>query len=274
MKKLLGIGSALLLTIGLTACGTTTSGKDVEDIINSSISASEKLESFHVKMEMEQDIIPAAEDAGEVTQSSVIEMDYVTEPLGMYQTTEMTMMGMPIEAETYFTEEGLYTKDSMSNQWQSAPKELSDSIVEMSKKQADATEQLKQLKEYIKDVKVEEKEDHYLISFSASGEEYQSLVEETVESTMPEGIMPKELLEGLKVNKLSYTYEIDKKTYHPINFTVDMDFNMEIEGEKVQSVQKMKGSYSKINEIDEINIPADVKESAVEIDESALQGEQ
>jgi hypothetical protein len=273
MKKLLGLGSAIFLAVGLTACGTTTSGKDVEDIINSSIAASEDLESFHVKMEMEQDIIPAAEDAEKVTQESTIEMDYVTEPLGLYQTTEMTMMGMPIEAETYFTEEGLYTKDSMSDQWQAAPKELSDSIVEMSKNQADATEQLKQLKEYIKDVKFEEKGDHYLISFSASGEEYQSLVEETVESTMPDAMLPKELLEGLKVNKLSYSYEIDKETYHPLNFTVDMNIDMEIEGEKVQSVQKMKGSYTKINEIDDITIPAEVKENAVEMDGAALQGE-
>lgn len=273
MKKLLGLGSAIFLAAGLTACGTTTSGKDVEDIINSSIAASEDLESFHVKMEMEQDIIPAAEDAEKVTQESTIEMDYVTEPLGLYQTTEMTMMGMPIEAETYFTEEGMYTKDSMSNQWQAAPKEMSDSIVQMSKDQADATEQLKQMKEYIKDVKVDEKDDRYVISFSASGEEYQNLVEEQVEATMPEGLMPKEMLEGLKVNKLDYTYEIDKKTYHPLNFTVNMDFDMEIEGEKVQSVQKMTGSYSKFNEIEDITIPAEVKENAVEMDEAALQGE-
>jgi hypothetical protein len=270
MKKLLGIGSALLLTIGLTACGTATNGKDLEGIINSSISASEKLESFHVTMDMEQEIIPAAEGAGKVTQTSKIEMDYVTKPLGMYQTTEMTMMGMPIESETYFTEEGLYTKDSMSNQWQTAPKELSDSIIEMSKKQADTTEQLEQLKQYVEDVKMEEKDGVYIISFTASGEEYQSLVEETIDSTMPEGILPEELLAGLKVNELSYTYEIDKKTYHPLNFTVDMDFDMEIEGEKVQTVQKMKGSYSKINEIDDITLPAEVKNGAVEMDDSAM----
>ncbi|MEG9295406.1 DUF6612 family protein [Mangrovibacillus sp. Mu-81] len=273
MKKLLGIGTAALLVFTLTACGTATGGKDLEGIMNSAIEASENLDSFHVKMEMEQDIIPSGEEGEKVTQTSTIEMDYVTEPLGMYQTTEMTMMGMPIESETYFTEDGLYTKDSMSNQWQAAPKELSDSIVEMSKNQADASEQLKQLKEYAKDVKFEEKEDHYLISFKASGDEYQSLVEDTIDSTLPEGLMPKELLEGLKVNALSYTYEIDKKTYHPLNFSVDMDFDMEIEGEKVQSVQKMNGSYSKINEIDDITIPAEVKESAVEIDESALMTE-
>jgi hypothetical protein len=273
MKKLIGIGTAAVLAISLTACGTTTGGKDLEGIMNSAIDASENLESFHVEMEMDQDIIPAGAESEKVSQASTIEMDYVTEPLGMYQTTEMTMMGMPIESETYFTEEGLYTKDSMSNQWQAAPKGLSDSIVEMSKNQADASEQLKQLKEYAKDVKFEEKEDHYIISFTASGDEYQRLVEDTIESTMPEGLMPKELLEGIKVNELSYTYEIDKKTYHPLNFSVNMDFDMEIEGQKIQSVQKMKGSYSKINDIDNITIPAEVIENAVEIDEAALKNE-
>ncbi|MCA1055707.1 hypothetical protein LCM10_11985 [Rossellomorea aquimaris] len=74
-------------------------------------------------------------------------------------------------------------------------------------------------------------------------------------------------------DQLNYTYEIDKKTYHPLTFTIEMDFTMEIERKKVQTHQKMKGSYSKINEIDKITIPADVKESVVEFDESALQDE-
>jgi hypothetical protein len=48
---------------------------------------------------------------------------------------------------------------------------------------------------------------------------------------------------------------------------------MEIEGEKVQTVQKMTGSYSNINEIDDITIPAEVKKGAVEMDDSAMPGE-
>jgi|GEM_PF-5677559 len=46
---------------------------------------------------------------------------------------------------------------------------------------------------------------------------------------------------------------------------MDMDLTMTIEGESMKMKQEMKGIVSKINEIEKIEVPAEVVQNAVEM---------
>jgi len=68
----------------------------------------------------------------------------------------------------------------------------------------------------------------------------------------------------MEVNHLFLEYAIDKDTYHIKNYNMDMDYDMEIEGQKMNTTQKIESEYSNINNVDPIEVPDDVKEEAVD----------
>ena len=76
-----------------------------------------------------------------------------------------------------------------------------------------------------------------------------------------------EMLNNMDVKSLDVVMYIDKETFYTNAFDLDMDMTMKIEEEEMRIVQKMKSVITKINEIDEIVVPQEVIDRAVDLEE-------
>ena len=76
-----------------------------------------------------------------------------------------------------------------------------------------------------------------------------------------------EILNNMDVKSLEVVMYIDKETFYTNAFDLDMDMTMKIEEEEMRIVQKMKSVITKINEIDEIVVPQEVIDGAVDFEE-------
>ena len=77
-----------------------------------------------------------------------------------------------------------------------------------------------------------------------------------------------ELMENMEVKALNFEIFIDKETFYTNAFNMDMDMTMTIEGQEMHIVQKIKADISKINEIEKIEIPQEVLDNAIDINEA------
>jgi hypothetical protein len=73
-----------------------------------------------------------------------------------------------------------------------------------------------------------------------------------------------EALDSMTFNELSYTINIDKETFLPTTFEMLVDMSMDVEGETLTIKQDATGSYTKINGVDSITVPEDVKTNAID----------
>ena len=123
------------------------------------------------------------------------------------------------------------------------------------------------LQEFIDDFKFEQDDKHYILKLNASGEKFGTLVQDELESS---GLLDEmnaeetEVLENMEIHKIEYEIFIDKETFQTTAFNLVMDMDMEVEGEKMSIQQDVQSKINKINEIDEIKVPQEVIDGAVE----------
>ncbi|QTN00154.1 hypothetical protein ERJ70_13115 [Sediminibacillus dalangtanensis] len=260
MKKIfLPMCSLLFLVLLMTACSADEKA-ELEDIYQQTLTASEELENFEMEAEVNQQV-----EGGEVEIppiSTTINAEIQLKPLAFHQT--MDMMGQTVEM--YYTEEGMFFKDPQQGQWMKGPKELADQLnMAAVQQQQNPTDQLKQLEDYAEDFSIEETDNRYILSLSASGEGFDQLLEEQLNS-LPEGEITAEVLDTLKINKLDYTITVSKDTYYLETMTVDMDLDIEENGTTTNLSQKMESTYRNFNELDTIEIPEEVTDTAIEME--------
>lgn len=259
MKRFISVfASVFVLMFVLSACSEAEE-KTVTDIFNNAVEASNSLESFAMDMEMDMDMSVPDLPSQQVKVKTKAEV--VTEPLALHQT--MDFMGQSIEM--YFTEEGMYMQQPGNEQWIKAPKEMMNEITQMSQAQQNPGEQLEQLKKYMEDFKMEEKENTYVLSVSSSGDKMKDFIKETLQQNLPESSMSDDMLKGVTINSINYTFTIDKETYYPTALDLKMDLEIEQNGQKSKIKQNIKGTYSKYNEIGEITVPEEIKNNAMEM---------
>ena len=75
-------------------------------------------------------------------------------------------------------------------------------------------------------------------------------------------------MENMEVKSLEYEIFIDKETFYTNAFNMNMDMTMKVEGEEMHIDQKVKADISKINEIEKIEIPQEILDNAVDINEA------
>lgn len=238
--------------IGLTACGSEVTEETIQDVINNTIEASKNIKSIHLSMEIDEISTPSVGEA--VKTNIIIEMDFLTDPIFIYQLIELT--NISYRMEMYLTEESYYTKDTISNKWVKASKEQYSEALEDSKQQTDTGLMLEKLRKYVDELTLIEKSNFYILSFTASGEKYKDLLTDTISTTLPDDISLEEVLEMLSIN---YTLYIEKETYYPKKFNIDTDIEIDVDGYKVNTVQTIEGNYFRINEVDAIAIPDEIK---------------
>ncbi|SIT89045.1 DUF6612 family protein [Edaphobacillus lindanitolerans] len=285
MKKVLTALAAGALAFGLAACsdkaepapGTSkekTSDMTAEQVYEKAMEASKDMKSAEAKMNISQDIEVPGQDV-QMTSDSEFDVQMVLEPLAMHQKGKTSMKmndeEMAMDIDMYMTEDGtiyLYTPEA--DQWLKM-EGMMEGLDQLTAQQPDPEEQLAQLQQYAKEMKFEQTDDDYVLKLDADGEKFNDLVKETMEEQLPpemlEGMSEEERqsLENMNISDMAYEIHIDKKTYDLKAMNMKMTMTMEAEGEEMTIAMDMKSVYTNINGIENIEVPQDVIDSAVDI---------
>jgi hypothetical protein len=288
LKKTLSVLFTSLLVFMLAACNQTattvnespetkeedknenTSELTLEQVMTNSMEASEEMKSFVVQMDMKQEMT-APEQTEAINMESTIDMKVVTEPMTLYQKMDMKMNDVgadnALSTETYFSADGIYILDPAANQWMKFPKEMSDQLMQLSNQQTNPAEEIKKLQQFVDDFTFEQDEQNYILKLNASGDKFTEFIKETVKETFPQELSAGvDMFNNMKINEVKYEIFIDKETFYPTSLNTVMDMEVTAEGQTLKMKQNMEGQYSDFNTIEEVKVPQEVIDNAVEMD--------
>ncbi|AST91635.1 MULTISPECIES: DUF6612 family protein [Sutcliffiella] len=295
-KQLLKLFTVVFMVLLLAACGSSTEtvnkNEDVslppeeekvdasepadeieeepaltaEQVLEKTTEATAELKSYSMDMNINQKITLNDEEPIEMKTTS--KSDLTLSPLAMYQSTKMNdpTMGIEMESETYFTEEGFFTYDPTFGEWYKFPSEFTAELIELTEmQQQNPAEQLEILKSFSDELSMTEEGNEYILTFEGNGDQYEELINATIPMMGDDmGEMLEEVLSMMKINHISYKIHVDKETLVQTKMFITMDMEMEIEGEVMSMYQEMDMSLYNYNEIDEIVIPQEVLDNAQE----------
>ncbi len=250
----------------LSACSETTEsggeikvdeGVDAQEVFEKSIEAQEDVKSFKMNAEVNQ-TIGSGED--KIDMKSEIEADMVMDPMAFHQMIDMTANGEAMQMESYFTEDGFFTKQG--DQWMKFPDEMTDTLLSMQESQVDPVKQMKMLKEYVDEFTLTEENGTYVMTLKASGDKFQQLMDKTVEEMGTQSEVMQQSMDQMKVNEVAYTYSLDKESYLPVQFEMVMDSEMTMDSETMSMVMNLDSTYDQYNEIGDVTVPEEVIENA------------
>ncbi|MFJ5770644.1 DUF6612 family protein [Psychrobacillus sp. NPDC093180] len=283
MKKWTTLIAVATLSLGLAACNETAKPAEktevtkkseltLQEVYDKSIAASEELKSVRAVMDLNQKMnIPNEENELEI--SSKMDMEYIVEPMQMHQKGTSTVSGLvegmtdqTSKSESYMTADEFYVYDESTGagQWMKLPQEMMVGIMNASE-QANASDQLKQIEGYLDDFTFEQDNDNYILTLEASGEKFTELVKTQVDEVMQSMGMGEEIQMDFDIHSVNYLIHIDKETFQTNKLDVVFDMDMDIDGEKMNIVQDVKSTFSGFNEVEEIVIPQEVIDQAVEL---------
>lgn len=285
MKKWMTLMATSALALSLVACNTSatptsktseenTSDLTLKQVFEKSLAQSESIESLSADLDMVQKIEVPAQDVAMDTTSKMT-MDLIVDPLSMYQkgTTSTTIPGeessgqpQEIEMESFMTADGFFTHDNMSQQWMKLSKDMYEQMISISQKQADPSQQLKDLETFMDDFTFNQDDKEYVLKLSASGDKFNELIQKQIAETMPElGADEQEMLKELNIKKVDYEIHIDKETFNTTALNVVMDMTMAVDGEEMTLYQDMKSTFSNYNGVKNIVVPQEVLDNAQEM---------
>lgn len=239
----------------------------LEDVFKKAQEVADNVNGMHIDMDMTQSI--ATSESGEdITSLVKIDMDVVQDPLSMYQLMDMDMGDFgKVETELYLSEEGMFMKSPEGDGWMKFPAEGLDELVEMVDAGPETTIDYDALQEFIDEFTFEQSDEHYILKLQASGDQFNKLMREELASSDMMNMLSEdelEVLENMKTHQLDYEIFIDKETFETTAFELILDVEMSAMEEVVRIQQDVKAQMSQINEIEEIEIPQEVIENAVQ----------
>jgi len=246
----------VVLCLGVTACGTKES-LDKNEVLEKASDAVETLKSYTVDMNYKtnaMDMDMTMKGTGDITHN----------PDAMHFNMSMSFPGMSMDFEMYIKEKEAFM--SMFGEWvQLDSEEIGlESFDQLNK------EEMEKLERFSDDFKMTDKDDQYVLSLSAKGDQYEELVRSLVETSMEDFTGESEsTIEDIKVNNLDMEIYIDKKSFFMTKQKVKAD--LVVDGVKMT----LDGEFnmSNMNQVKPIEIPQEVRDNAVKMDESFGMGE-
>ncbi|WP_240377337.1 DUF6612 family protein [Bacillus piscicola] len=237
-----------------------------ETILAQSIEAMEAINSYRIDMTMDQ----ATQIQGEeIPMGMELQMDVTQKPMMFHQVISMPNPenGEMMEMEQYMNEDGtVYLHEPTTNQWMSMSAE-SMGMANLENMQMSPQEQLEMLQDFSQNLKLNEEGEFYKLTVNGSGEE----LKEIAKTFSPMNNDPQtqadmeQAMNQLDIENLSYVMFIDKETFYQKEFELKMDMAMEQDGQTMSLTQSSKGKFSKLDGIDEIKIPHEAIEQAVDV---------
>ncbi|MFM1654644.1 DUF6612 family protein [Brevibacillus sp. B_LB10_24] len=278
MKKFTLTLLGAILALGITACGdkgtngtnTNNQGETqtekaitVDELLTKSAEASQKLNSFSMEANMNQNITIAQGDQKQEQKIDIaMKADANKEPFGMYQEMKMSMPGQgEQDIKQYITKEAIYTQ--VQGNWVKLPDEMIGNMIQALEESAKPEKQLEQFKSIAKDMKVAEDGDKYVMTGDLSGDGLKDLAKSLMsQAGSGEDQQALEMIEKMNIKNIKVTYAVNKDSFLPVQSDIDMVMEMEEGGQKISMDIAMKSSFSKYNEVGEIKVPQEVVDSA------------
>ena len=242
---------------------------DLNELLTDVSTATQNIKSVAIDMLIHQTIgMPAGEgEAGQpLAIDSNVRMDLIVDPL--LASVEMDME-LPEEAQSdepltmlmYMDKDYIYMQ--MPGFGEMEPEWMKMSITAMGGPALDP-ESLKQtmgnadslsaLKEVEDELEVTDQGDAWLIHYEGSGETAQKLFEMQLQAAGNSAASDIENAD-MKIDHIDYNYVIGKSDILPRSLKADLSYSINLEGQTLPITQKLEGNYSRINEIDAIDIP-------------------
>lgn len=267
------------LSIALVAgCGDTAEPVDgteneanltLQQVYENAMQRQQNLKSVHAETKMDQ-VTTFLMDGQtmEMTSNSNLAMDIQQNPMAMYSkgTIEMDMgednMEMPIEM--YMTEEdGFYLYNGESNEWLKMPDEQYEQLLAQTGAQADASQQLEQLEQFIEDFSFEQDEENYLLTLNIEGDQFKQFILSQMGASLGESMeMNEEILKNMSFEDSQYNIVVAKDTFDIKEMDMDLKIITNVEGQETTIENDANIVYSKFDEVKEINIPNEVLKEA------------
>lgn len=262
MKKFLPMSFAAMLVTGTAITNVSAEELDASDILTQSNEAMLGLESYESATTIEQTMQEPLTDET-ITTTSQSEEQVILDPFTMHQTVTTSIPeGEDVTLETYWTDEGFYTEDPEGG-WMVMPEEFHDDIQELMELTM-AEDYLAHAEALGESMEVEEIDNTYVLTYEGDGE---ALLEEGLDMEgMGNGDFD-EAMDFLSFNDLSFEMTIDQDTHYMTELTMDMEMDMDLEGETVRSNQSIDMSLFNFNGVDSIEVPEDVVNEAVPMDD-------
>lgn len=266
----------------LVACsGTETPNEDTsgekehsptaEEVYTKAMEQLDALESTAFNLDMEQ-ITDFGEDEITTTKASVTG-ELIEEPFTMYQNGSLTMGSpvtgeMDINIEMYVQDEVVYVYEDFFNNWiKGTMDDLTDIGLEIGEEQSPFSH-VEELDQYIEDFTFKQTEDTFSFTLDTKSDAFHQLIIDGIQEFQLDLDESEDLIELIDINQLDYTFIIDQETFNMLSF--EIDFTADItEDEEIIAVESTIGAeFSNFNEVDEITIPQEVIDQAVDRDEA------
>ena len=241
----------------------------LQQVFEKAMERQQNLKSVHAETTMDQvTSLMMDGETMEMTSTSNLAMDITQNPLAMYTngTMEMDMSNekfeMPIEM--YMTEEdGFYMLNGETNEWLKLPDEQYEQIMAQAGAQANATDQLEQLKQFIDEFSFEQDDENYLLTLNIQGDEFKQFILSQMGASLGESMeMSNDILENMSFEDSQYNIVVAKDTFDTKEIDLDLKIITNIEGQETTIENDVNVVYSKFDEVDTIKIPDEVLKGA------------
>lgn len=235
------------------------------EVFDKATKASEEVESMTMTMKTAQEMdMPEAGINFDSTMDATIEM--IEDPLAMYQKLDMGMEEGNMSIEMYLVEDGLFMYEPQADQWMKLPKEEMGDLEEIMEMTKSSEVDLDEFAQYKDEFELVEEDDQYILRMKGAGETFEKMIQDQVEETgiLEDADESAQALKDMTINEVDYELFIDKETFQTKAYNMYMDIDMEVEGQTMKMKQDIQVEVDEINNIDEIVVPDEVKENAVE----------
>jgi len=244
LKKLLFLVLTVFSLMFVGACGKSKINK--EEVINKFVEVSKDMKSANMLMDIKMSQKGSKESINMSIDSAII-----LEPLEMK--LEMTVPNQPTKIDLYIKDGYMYVLDPLSNQWMK--QKVTDLVNEQFKGYMTNSLYIYDvMKDNIDKMDVDEKDGNYIISISKNSEFLKEAMKKQLSNMNTPG---SQLGEQIEIDNIAIQYIVDKNTYLVKNSI--MSFDVAMNGEKITI--NLDTKFSNINEVKEISIPEETKNS-------------
>ncbi|WP_070121267.1 DUF6612 family protein [Bacillus marinisedimentorum] len=250
MKKLHFLLVSLASLLFLGACGT---GVTKEELVNGALD--NDISSFEADMKMGIDVNANGQ---KMNQSLDMTMEYVKEPFN----THIKMSTVDGNIELYMDEETSYALVPGESQWIKTPTNSNPDFAELASGES-MKDELNRLKKFVELFEMTQSGNDYVLTVNLTEDSKNKQEIELVQDVLKEATQNSEV-EDLQVNSFDYKLTISEdKMLKSIVTRADVD--VKIAGETAQIVTDATATYKNVNQVENIAIPAEVTDNAVEM---------
>jgi hypothetical protein len=251
----------------------------VQEVFQKAEMAYNDLKSLHAEMETQQGMEFSSADQV-VDNNWAWDMKIMTKldaifheghnVLDMYQYLKTDNEGFGLsEMELYRTSAGVFEKKTETGVWMKLPDFMFDGISDSLGTTADPRLDPTMFEMYAEDFMFEQNDNEYILILTSIDEKFKPLVLNVLgwHGATDGGFdleTEEELLAVMSVITFDIEIILDKMTFNTIAFRIDLDIEIKKDDGTLRIIEKVKADISKINEINEIIVPQDILESAIE----------